>query len=83
MNKKILMIIKINVKVGIETAKNLISSSHPNLIIIKDDDLVEIQYLGVNFLINENHVGKFTLCEASINKLRELNSEVKVELVKG
>jgi hypothetical protein len=42
MNKKILMIIKINVKVGIETAKNLISSSHPNLIIIKDDDLVEI-----------------------------------------
>ena len=63
---------------GVETAKNLILAG-PKLVHIYDPTPVEIRDLGSNFYCREEHVGKVSRGQASIDKLQELNPYVKVE----
>lgn len=67
---------------GVETAKNLILAG-PNRVDIYDPNNVETRDLGGNFYLNESHIGKTSRAEASIEKLRELNPYVKVNVVSG
>lgn len=68
--------------VGIETAKNLILAG-PNTVFLHDDEIVELNNLGTNFYLREEHVGKVSRAEASQPQLSELNSYVQVKVHKG
>lgn len=50
--------------VGIETAKNLILAG-PASVTLHDDNIAKASDLGVNFYLNESHVGKQTRADAS------------------
>lgn len=50
---------------------------------IQDDEIVAEQDLCGNFYCRENHVGKVTRAEASINQLQELNQYVDVTVHSG
>ena len=65
---------------GVETAKNLILAG-PKRVDIYDPTTTEIRDLGSNFYLTEAHVGSQTRAEASLDKLRELNPYVKVDVV--
>ena len=67
---------------GIETAKNIILSG-PKEVSISDKSICKINDLGANFYLNETNVNKNTLEESCINKLKELNPYVNVNIYKG
>jgi ubiquitin-activating enzyme E1 len=67
---------------GVETAKNLILAG-PNRVDIYDPTTVEIRDLGGNFYLSESNVGNTSRAEASVEKLKELNNYVKVDVVSG
>ena len=66
---------------GIETAKNTILNG-PGEVDIFDPTLVTMKDLGSNFFLSEEDVGKRNRDEASLEKLAQLNSYVKVGLLK-
>ena len=63
---------------GIEVAKNLILVGIKQLTIY-DEKVTEIEDLGKNFYLKESDVGVHTRLEASIQELKNLNSNVLVE----
>jgi ubiquitin-activating enzyme E1 len=65
---------------GVETAKNLILAG-PKRVDIYDPTTVDVKDLGGNFYLQESDVGSKSRAEASVDKLKELNSYVKVEVV--
>ena len=65
---------------GVEIAKNLILAG-PKSVIIYDPDLVRINDLGANFYCKEDHIDKTSRANACLEKLQELNSNVKVEVL--
>lgn len=65
---------------GVETAKNLILAG-PKSVDIYDPTVVKVNDLGSNFYIREAHVGKVSRAEASVSQLKELNSNVKVNVI--
>ena len=65
---------------GIETAKNIILNG-PREVDIFDPSLVKINDLGCNFFLTEDDVGK-KRDETCVGKLSELNSYVKVSVLK-
>ena len=67
---------------GIETAKNIILAG-PKEVSISDKSICKINDLGANFYLNETDVNKNTLEESCINKLKELNPYVNVNIYKG
>ena len=67
---------------GVEVAKNLILAG-PKQVSIFDPDLVRVNDLGSNFFCTENHIGKVTRAEACLGKLKELNSNVKVDVIQN
>mgnify|MGYP006274108109 CR=1 FL=1 len=67
---------------GIETAKNLILAG-PNRVDIYDPNTIELKDLGGNFYLHESQVGNTNRADASVDKLRELNPYVKVDVVSG
>ena len=67
---------------GIETAKNIILAG-PKEVSISDKNICKINDLGANFYLNEMHVNKKTLEDSCINKLKELNPYVNVNIYKG
>ena len=64
---------------GLEIAKNLVISG-PSELTIYDSNKVEISDLGSNFYLTEKNIGS-RRDESVINKLRELNSYVKVNIL--
>ena len=67
---------------GIETAKNIILAG-PKEVSICDKNICKINDLGSNFYLNENDVNKKTLEDSCINKLKELNPYVNVNIYNG
>lgn len=65
---------------GVETAKNLILAG-PASVTIYDPTQVTMNDLAGNFYLKEEHVGKISRADASIEKLQELNPNVKVKSV--
>ena len=65
---------------GIEIAKNIILNGCEE-ISVYDPTIVKINDLGSNFYLNENDVGKKRRDEASIEKLSELNQNIKVNFL--
>ena len=65
---------------GVETAKNLILAG-PHRVNIYDPTTTEIRDHGANFYLTEHHVGNISRAVASVDKLKELNPYVKVEVV--
>ena len=66
---------------GVETAKNIILSG-PGEVDIFDPTLTTIKDLGSNFFLSEEDVGKKNRDEACLEKLKNLNSYVKVDVFK-
>ena len=66
---------------GIETAKNIILSG-PGEVDIFDPTKVSIKDLGSNFFLSESDVGKKKRDEACVEKLAQLNPNVKVGIMK-
>ena len=66
---------------GVETAKNIILSG-PGEVDIFDPTLTTIKDLGSNFFLSEEDVGKKNRDEACLEKLKNLNSYVKIDLFK-
>lgn len=81
-------LIKMNVLVvgmrglGVETAKNLILAG-PKRVDIYDPTITQIRDLGGNFYLSEAHVDKTSRADGSVDKLKELNPYVKVNVVSG
>ena len=67
---------------GIETAKNIILSG-PNEVSISDKNICRINDLGSNFYLTEKNVNINTLEESCIDKLKQLNPYVNVNIYKG
>ena len=65
---------------GVEVAKNLILAG-PKSVTIYDPDLVRVNDLGANFYCEEAHIGKVSRANACLAKLKELNGNVKVEVI--
>jgi ubiquitin-activating enzyme E1 len=65
---------------GVETAKNLILAG-PASVTIYDPTKVTWGDLSSNFYCKEEHVGNTTRAQASIEKLQELNPNVKVKSI--
>ena len=65
---------------GIEVAKNIILSG-PKIVSLYDKDIVALEHLGTNFYITEEDIGKKTLTEASLKKLKNLNPFTTVDIV--
>ena len=80
-------LIKLNVLIvgmrglGVEVAKNIILSG-PKSVTIYDEAIACINDLSSNFFISEEDVGKKKRDEACINKLKELNPYVHVNLMR-
>ena len=64
---------------GIETAKNIILTG-PKEVAIYDPEIVKINDLGSNFYLSEEDVGKKRRDEAVLQKLKDLNHDVKVDI---
>ena len=67
---------------GIEVAKNIILVG-PKEVSISDKNLCQINDLGANFYLNEIDVNKNTREDSCINKLKNLNPYVNVNIYKG
>ena len=65
---------------GIEVAKNIILSG-PKKVSLYDKDIVSLEHLGTNFYLTEEDVGKKTITEASLQKLKNLNPFTIVDIV--
>ncbi|CDW75917.1 ubiquitin-activating enzyme e1 family protein [Stylonychia lemnae] len=65
---------------GVEIAKNLILSGSAS-VTIYDPNLVQWGDLSSNFYCKEEHIGKATRVDASIQKLKDLNLYVKVQSI--
>jgi ubiquitin-activating enzyme E1 len=65
---------------GVETAKNLILAG-PASVTIYDPTTVTWGDLTSNFYCKEEHVGKTSRAEACIERLQELNPNVKVKSI--
>ena len=65
---------------GVECAKNLILAG-PKSVSLYDPEIVKINDLGANFYTELGHVGKVSRAEACVEKLKELNPYVKVEVI--
>jgi len=65
---------------GVETAKNLILAG-PEAVDVFDDEITQVEDLGANFYLRDEHVGKTRRDAAVIDQLRELNSYVQVKQV--
>ena len=63
---------------GVETAKNLILAG-PAQVDLYDPTIVRVNDLGSNFYCRQEHVGKVSRAQASLQELRELNPYVKVQ----
>ena len=66
---------------GVETAKNIILSG-PEEVDIFDPSLTAMKDLTSNFFLSESDVGKVNRDEACLKKLSQLNSYVKVDILK-
>ena len=66
---------------GAEIAKNIILSG-PQSVTIYDPGFITINDLSSNFYLSEEDVNKKKRDEASIEKLKELNPQVKVSLLR-
>ena len=66
---------------GVEIAKNIILSG-PKLVTIYDEVIVSINDLSSNFYLSEEDVGKKKRDEACLEKLKELNPYVNVNLLR-
>ena len=66
---------------GVEVAKNIILSG-PKSVTIYDQCIVSINDLSSNFYISEADVGKKCRDEASLEKLKELNPNVNISLIR-
>jgi ubiquitin-activating enzyme E1 len=66
---------------GVEVAKNLILAG-PKSVSLFDPALTEMRDLGSNFYTEEKHVGKVSRAEACLEKLKELNPYVTVNVIK-
>jgi len=64
---------------GVEVAKNIILSG-PKRVSLYDKDLVVLKYLGTNFYLKKEDVGKKTLSEASLQSLKNLNPFTTVDV---
>jgi len=67
---------------GVEVAKNFILAG-PQALVICDEGVVEHRDLGSNFYLQKDHVGTRTRADACLEKFKELNSYVHVEIYKG
>jgi len=67
---------------GIETAKNIILAG-PKEVSISDKKICKINDLGSNFYLKESDVNKKTREVSCINKLKELNPYVNVNIYEG
>lgn len=67
---------------GVETAKNLILAG-PGAVTIHDDTIVDQADLGSNFCLTQQDVGVRSRSDASLEKLKVLNSYVDVKVHKG
>ena len=67
---------------GVEIAKNIILSG-PHSVTIYDPALININDLSSNFYLSEEDVGKKYRDEASLQKLTELNPNVKISLLRS
>ena len=65
---------------GVEVAKNIILSG-PKRVSLYDKDIVSLKILGTNFYLEEEDIGKKTLSEASLQKLKNLNPFTTVDIV--
>lgn len=65
---------------GVECAKNLILAG-PKSVMLYDPEITKINDLGANFYTEPAHVGKVSRADACVNKLKELNPYVKVEVI--
>ncbi len=65
---------------GVETAKNLILAG-PTSVTLFDPTPVTWGDLSSNFYCREEHVGKISRAQASLDKLQELNPYVKVNAI--
>ena len=65
---------------GVECAKNLILAG-PKSVLLYDPEIVKINDLGANFYLEPAHVGKVSRAEACVEKLKELNPYVKVDVI--
>ena len=68
-------------RLGVETAKNIILSD-PEEVDIFDPTLTSIKDLSSNFFLSESDVGKINRDEACLKKIAQLNSYVKVDILK-
>ena len=64
---------------GVEVAKNIILSG-PKRVSLYDKDIVTLKHLGTNFYLKEEDIGKKTLSEASLQKLKNLNPFTTVDI---
>ena len=64
---------------GLEVAKNLVLAG-PKQVSLFDTQLVTVEELGRNFYAKEEHVGKSTRAQASVNELKDLNPNVNVSI---
>ena len=58
--------------VGVEVAKNCIVSGLKS-VILYDPNVVQLNDLGSNYCLEEDHVGKTSRAEACVVKLQDLN----------
>lgn len=65
---------------GIEVAKNIILSG-PKKVSLYDKDIVALEHLGTNYYLKEEDIGKKTLTEGSLKKLKNLNPFTTVDIV--
>jgi len=67
---------------GGETAKNIILAG-PKEVSISDKNICNINDLGANFYLNDNDINKKTREDSCIDKLKELNPYVNVNIYNG
>ena len=65
---------------GVETAKNLILAG-PHSVTLYDPVQVSWGDLSSNFYLKEEHVGTTTRADACVDRLQELNSNVRVKRI--
>lgn len=66
-------------QLGLEVAKNLVLAG-PKQVTIYDPRKVTTEELGRNFYAHPEHVGKVTRAEASLDQLKDLNSNVQMNI---
>lgn len=67
---------------GAEIAKNLILAG-PAKVTLHDPEIIQISDLNSNFFLQEEHVGKISRAEATVNQFKDLNPSVDVSVLNG